>query len=273
MENLFSFQDLVIGFITSAVIGVLAWRLGSLTISGAFGATVVGGLIFGFGGISWAAILLTFFISSSVLSKLFAGRKLDLAEKFSKGSKRDWGQVLANGGVGAFIAVIHIFFPASIWPFLAFAGVFATVNGDTWATELGVLSKVMPKLISTGKAVPRGTSGGVTWAGTFATMAGAGLIGMMAVLFEPSVNGFYILILILLGGLAGATMDSFLGATIQAIYYDPVRQKETEKIVYDDKGEMVAPIRGWDWMNNDMVNFISSIFGAMMTVALWQLFS
>ena len=86
-------------------------------------------------------------------------------------------------------------------------------------------------------------------------------------------KGLLVMLMITLGGLAGATMDSFLGATIQAIYYDPVREKETEKIVYDENGETMAPIRGWDWMNNDMVNFLSSIFGALITVALWQIFS
>ncbi|MBT3241120.1 MAG: DUF92 domain-containing protein [Chloroflexi bacterium] len=273
MEIPFSLQNLIVGFAASAAIGLVAWRMGALAISGAFGATMIGGLIFGFGGLSWAAILLTFFISSSVMSKLFAKRKLELAEKFSKGSKRDWGQVLANGGVGVFIVVIQVFFPETIWPFLAFAGAFATVNGDTWATELGVLSAETPRLISNRKAVPRGTSGGVTWAGTMATIAGAGLIGFVAILFEPNVKGLLVMLMITLGGLAGATMDSFLGATIQAIYYDPVREKETEKIVYDENGETMAPIRGWDWMNNDMVNFLSSIFGALITVALWQIFS
>ena len=166
-----------------------------------------------------------------------------------------------------------MFFPEDIWPLLAFAGAMATVNGDTWATELGVLSAVTPRLISNGKSVSRGTSGGVTWAGTGATLAGAGLIGLVMVIFEPGAGMFLMLIIIALGGLAGATLDSILGATIQAIYFDPIRQKETEKIVYMESGDPAAPVRGWDWMNNDMVNFISSIFGAFVTVALWQLFS
>lgn len=273
MNIIISSQQLVIGFVSAFLVGLFAWRLGSLAWSGALAATILGGLIFGFGGISWAAILLTFFISSSLLSKLFARRKLDLAEKFAKGSRRDWGQVLANGGVGAFIVVAHLLFPEEIWPLLAFAGAMATVNGDTWATELGVLSAVTPRLISNGKPVSRGTSGGVTWAGTAATLAGAGLIGLVTVIFEPGGGAFLILIIVSLGGLAGATLDSFLGATIQAIYFDPLRQKETEKIVYMENGQPAETLRGWDWMNNDMVNFISSIFGAFVAVALWQLFS
>ena len=45
--------------------------------------------------------LILFFVSSSLLSKAFAGRKADIAKHFSKGGRRDWAQVAANGGMGA----------------------------------------------------------------------------------------------------------------------------------------------------------------------------
>ena len=69
-----------------------------------------GGLIFGLGGIPWAVLLLAFFISSSLLSRAFAASKFVLAEKFAKGSRRDYGQVLANGGLGALLALGLVFF-------------------------------------------------------------------------------------------------------------------------------------------------------------------
>jgi len=64
-----------------------------------------------------------------------------------------------------------------------------------------------------------------------------------------------------------------LGSTIQAIYYDPARQKESERRVLNENGQPVAPIRGQEWMNNDMVNFISSVCGALISAGLWQLFT
>jgi uncharacterized protein (TIGR00297 family) len=158
----------LIGFLLGMLIAFLAWRMRALSASGAAAAALVGGLIFGLGGIAWAMLLLAFFISSSGLSKAFARRKAGVSEKFSKGNRRDWGQVLANGGLGALLVIIHAAFPAQSWPWLAYAGAMAAVNADTWATELGVLNRDKPRLITTGREVEPGTSGGVSVVGTAA---------------------------------------------------------------------------------------------------------
>ena len=64
----------------------------------------------------------------------------------------------------------------------AFAGVMATVTADTWATELGVLSPRPPRLITTGRTVEPGTSGGITAYGMLASSAGALAIGVVLLL-------------------------------------------------------------------------------------------
>ena len=110
----------MIGFFLAILIALLAWRTGSLSASGAWAAVLTGGLIFGYGGLPWAILLLTFFISSSALSRAFSKRKTSLAEKFSKGSRRDWGQVLANGGLGALLAIGYSISPQHEWLWLAF---------------------------------------------------------------------------------------------------------------------------------------------------------
>src|SRR5512143_1311132 len=156
------FIQFIIGLLLAILIAFLAWKAGSLSASGAWAASITGGLIFGLGGWAWAALLLTFFISSSALSRLFSQQKASLAEKFSKGSQRDWGQVLANGGLGALLAVAGSLFPGAYgWIWIAYAGAMAAVNADTWATEVGVLSRTPPRLIISGQPVERGTSGGI----------------------------------------------------------------------------------------------------------------
>lgn len=260
-------MQLYIGFLLGLLIAALAWRAGALSGSGAFGATLTGGLIFGLGGLPWAALLLTFFISSSLLSRLFGRSKAALSEKFSKGSRRDWGQVLANGGLGALLAVVPPLFPDQVWPWLAFCGAMAAVNADTWATEIGVLSRFQPRLITTGKPVERGASGGVSLLGYAAVLGGSGLVGVVAALFSPPGQALPALAACLLGGLAGSTFDSLLGATVQSIYYCPACQKETERYPLHTCGTVTQPLRGWRWLDNDLVNFACSLVGALVAAA------
>ncbi len=262
--------QIIIGFLLAILVAILAWWAGALSRSGALTAVITGGLIFGIGGLVWAVLLLTFFISSSALSRTFKQQKASLAEKFSKGSQRDWGQVMANGGLGAVLALGYAIPPHSIWLWLVFAGAMAAVNADTWSTELGVLSPIAPRLITNGKPVERGTSGGITLMGTLAALAGAVVIAIVAILFTTG-SDWRILLVIILGGLAGSLFDSVLGATIQAIYWCPTCNKETERHPLHTCGSQTQQIRGWRWMNNDIVNFACSLMGALITGSLWLL--
>ena len=259
-----------IGFILGAIIAFLAWRARSLNRSGAWAAAPTGGLVFGLGGLNWAAVLLTFFISSSALSRLFARRKARVEEKYAKGSQRDWGQVLANGGLGALLAVANWLLPDQSWPWLAFTGAMAAVTADTWATELGVFNPSPPRLITSGKAVERGTSGGVTLLGYLAVLGGAALVGVVAALFSPN-QALVLIVGAIAGGLMGSTVDSILGATLQAIYYCPACQKETERHPNHSCGTPTIPHRGLRWISNDWVNFLCSVIGAVLALVVGKL--
>ena len=261
--------QLLAAFALGALVAFLAWRAGALSSSGAWAAAFSGGLIFGFGGLPWAAVLLAFFFSSSGLSRLAARRKEILNEKYSKGSRRDWGQVLANGGLGALLAVAHALLPSQGWVWVAFVGALAAVNADTWATELGVLSREKPRSITTGRQVERGTSGGVTGMGYLAAATGALFIGLVAAAFNPLPAAPGVLAAALAGGLAGSTFDSLLGATVQAIYWCPTCQKETERHPRHTCGTETEPMRGWPWLDNDLVNFACSGMGALGAVLVW----
>jgi uncharacterized protein (TIGR00297 family) len=264
-------MQILIGFLLATLIGILAWRAGSLSRSGALAAALTGGLIFGFGGFPWAMLLLTFFITSSVLSRLFNKQKVGLSEKYSKGNQRDWAQVLANGGLGALLAVIFYLLPQQDWIWLAFAGAMAAVNADTWSTELGVMSSILPRLITNGKIVERGTSGGITLTGTLAALGGAALVAIVAVSFPPYLLWLPRWGIIVFGGLIGSLFDSVLGASVQAIYWCPTCKKETERHPLHTCGSPTEQLRGWHWMNNDVVNFACSLMGAIVVAGLWRL--
>ncbi|MBL8050552.1 MAG: DUF92 domain-containing protein, partial [Anaerolineales bacterium] len=64
-------MQLLYGFFLAIIISYLAYKAHSLNKSGAIAAFVVGTIIFGIGGWSWAILLLTFFITSSGLSRAF----------------------------------------------------------------------------------------------------------------------------------------------------------------------------------------------------------
>jgi uncharacterized protein (TIGR00297 family) len=268
------------GFALSLAIGLLGYWRGALKVSGVGGAVVTGTLIFGLGGWAWGALLIAFFISSSALSFYRAGDKEKLAEKFAKGHRRDMGQALANGGVAALAAVFSRLFPPQsggevLW-FAGCVGALSAVTADTWATELGVLSPQPPRLITTGKQVDIGTSGGVTWLGTAASLTGAAFIGLLGglgvlILGQEWTTAGVLLLVAAAGGLAGSLFDSLLGATLQAIYWCNTCQKETERKVHRC-GTDTHLLRGWPWLGNDLVNFFASAVGALVAAGVgWAL--
>src|SRR5207249_4253431 len=137
---------------------------------------------------TWGLSLIFFFISSSLLSHFRAPAKAHTAaDKFSKGGQRDIAQVAANGGMATLLALgyglssscpLQLFFRAG------YVGALATATADTWATELGVLSPLPPRLITSGKVVAPGTSGGITLLGTGTGTLGALALGLVFWLLE-----------------------------------------------------------------------------------------
>jgi len=263
-------MQLLIGFLLALIIAYLAYRAHSLNKSGAIAATFTGTVIFGIGGWKWAVLLLAFFITSSVLSRAFKQRKQGLDEKFSKGHERDAGQVFGNGGIATLFAALHFFYPESILPWVGFAAALAAVNADTWATELGVLNPHPPRVITNlKKVVEKGTSGGISLMGTFASLTGSALIAFLASLLTGDWSLF---LLITFSGLAGSLFDSFLGATVQAMYFCPKDNKETEKHPLHSCGTPTTLIRGWSWLDNDWVNFACGAFGVITSLIIKGLY-
>ena len=259
-------MQLLLGFLLALLIAFLAYKARSLNKSGAAAAAFTGTVIFGVGGLNWAILLLAFFITSSALSRAFKKRKAALEEKFSKGHERDAGQVFGNGGSATLFAALHHFFPNETWVWAGFAAALAAVNADTWATELGVLNPNPPRMITNlFKTVEKGTSGGISLVGTLASLAGSALIAFLASFLT---DNWSLLPLITVSGLAGSLFDSLIGGTVQAMYFCPTDQKETEKHPLHTCGAETVHLRGWKWLDNDLVNFACGAFGALVGFAM-----
>ena len=229
-------------------------------MSGALAAAVVG-IITVAAGWSWALLLLSFFVSSSALSKLGQHKKADAAGSvIQQGGERNARQALANGGVYALAALGSLVFPSPLFH-AAGIGALAASTADTWATEIGTLFGGQPISITSGKAVPPGTSGGVTFVGTMAAIAGAAFIAAGATLAHWPVA----FAAVALGGIAGAQADSLLGATLQARRWCEVCAKSTERVVHS----CGAPTRhagGVAGFDNDAVNVVCSCVGALVAL-------
>lgn len=237
------------GFTLATAIALLAYRARALDAFGAVAAVGVGTVIFATLGFAGAAVLLAFFVPASALTHLpRAPRAGDESER------RNAAQVLANGGVAALCALGAVF--ASGIFAAGFAGAFAAAAADTWGTEIGTRFGGTPVSILTLARIPAGRSGGITLIGTLATVGGAAVAAATAsaVHLAPFIP-------VIIGGVAGALLDSVVGATLQSLRWCAACRCECEEKRHDC-GALTSLRRGVSWMGNDAVNVAATLAGA-----------
>ena len=240
--------------------------------------------------------LLAFYWTSSKLTRVGSKIKGELEEGVTEGGERGSMQVLACSLVAVICACLRRILVGKDGPLLftaatgtsllgdrltlAYVAFFACCAGDTWASELGVLSKSLPRLIiKPWKKVPPGTNGGVSPIGLGASAAGGMLMGLLHGIFVPggmasilpssilsSISllefGREILVLTFvgfMGGLGGSLLDSLLGATVQATYYD-----DEQKKVAKNPGPNTSKVGGFGFLSNEMVNVVSTAVSALL---------
>jgi uncharacterized protein (TIGR00297 family) len=274
---------LLAGLVGSGLIAAAAYRTRSLSGSGALSAMIMGTGFVTLGEPVWFGCLIAFFISSTVWSKWKKRHRAKAVAEanYEKTGRRDAGQVWANGGIGLLLCIGNALQPDAAWLF-GYIGVMAAVNADTWATEIGALSRTAPRSITSGKRVAPGTSGAITLLGTLAALAGAAFIGGVAaaLLALPQQadaaagsapgGAAAVIIAAAAAGLAGCFADSLLGATGQAMYRCRVCGSETERTAHC--GAAAERVRGLAALNNDRVNLLSSLFAGLLGWAIGALF-
>ena len=234
-------------------------RRAGLTTDGAIAAAVVGAASVA-AGWSWAFILVVYFLAATAVSRIGGKAKRSVTEDVvSKAGPRDALQVIANGGPFAAAAIASVLWPSHAWQ-IAGAGAIAASSADTWATEIGTLSRHAPRSIFRLKPVPPGTSGGVTWLGMCAALAGAAIVALAAFLWGLHRN---VACAALIGGFGGSLVDSMLGGSLQVRRWCPHCNKATERTIHTC-GTTTEITGGVRWLNNDAVNFVSSIAGAII---------
>ncbi len=225
----------------------------------------MGWLIFSLGKMTFSVPILAFFVSSSLLSKAGKSKKDVLSGYVQKGSRRDARQVLANGLIPTILLLLWHQSQNSTFAALYFVSL-ASATSDTWATEIGLLSKRSPRSLLHFKEVPKGASGGVTLLGLSGALAGALMIASTVVLSDfstPSLDVSYKVILIITtSGLIAQTVDSLLGVSFQVKYCCPRCGETIERQTHCTHVKAVRE-SGWPWLDNDMVNLLSILGGVV----------
>ena len=266
--------------LATGVATLLSWRANrkkSLTVSGSAAAFCVGFLSI-WTGVRGFNLLIFYQIGTTATKyKKDYKMKLDGTIAISGSQARGPTQVLACSLIAVILGLVHgmlcgkegpiYFAPSSTASNLSSAltcGIVshhATCLADTLASELGILSKSQPVLITQPwRRVPSGTNGGITLVGLVWSIVGGFIIGLSTILLDYLAGITPLHAISMLGfsstcGLLGSLIDSLLGATIQQTYYDP-----DSKLVYqeeDEKPSSAKLLLGINALTNEQVNFVS----------------
>lgn len=229
---------------------------------------------------------IAFFLTGTKATKFKRASKEFDEHDAQTGGRRNWIQVISNGGVGMEIAILLLiekgpanelpinfpydYFPT--WLSIAYLGSMACACGDTLASELApALSSATPRLITNPFVkVPKGTNGGITILGLLCSALGGFICGLTYHLLTIICVNREILLrsppqwpLILVGtiaGLLGSIIDSILGATVQFSGFE----RSTGRIV-SKSGPDVVWISGAEILDNHSVNLLSTLITALVT--------
>ena len=203
-------------------------------------AGIIGFLILFLTNIKWFILLVSFLLLSAIITKFqYNVKKKIYGESFSRGSYN----VLANGLPALIFAILYKIYPSNIIAY-SYLAVIAALMADKASSEIGILSKKNPVLITNFKPVAKGTNGGITLLGEVVGVIFALIIGIIAYAIGFINDLFLSLIITSVFGFIGNNLDSLLGA------------------IFENKGIL----------NKHHVNFLSStIAGVFCLIFLFSL--
>jgi len=264
---LITFFTVVFDFFFVIAFALAAVLLKTIDGRGFLASVLVGLAIITGGGFNWFVVVAVFFVLGVAFTLYKYGYKKKLGGAQEKGGARNWPNILANGGIASVIAVLNLFSPSATLA-ATFVGAVSASAADTAATELGLLSRGRPRLITNpAKLVNPGTSGGVSWLGFAGAFFASLVIGAIAFAFGVLPGIVTLLVLCAVGGVAGAVVDSLLGALVQRRGYCPVCLKPTEALSHC--GERTRPTGGVTFIENNVVNVLATVAGAAVSLSLY----
>ncbi len=221
------------------------------------------------GGWRWFVIVATFFVLGVAFTWYRYEYKKSIGTAQEKGGTRNWPNILANGGVAALLGLGEFLGGGLVFSVL-YVGAVSAAASDTVATELGLLNRSLPRLVTDPKrTVSPGTSGGVSPLGLAGTLLASALIGVVAASLGVAggLQPPYVIAISISGGVIGSLADSIAGATFQRKGYCTVCGKPSENLTHC--GEPTRYSAGLKFVDNHVVNVIATVFGALGSIGLY----
>ncbi|KAJ4367646.1 hypothetical protein N0V83_007231 [Neocucurbitaria cava] len=192
------------------------------------------------------ALLAVFFLAGTTVTKVKHDIKAKLTQSATGAAggegSRNHIQVIANSGIASVLILLHYlqlrkegrydkedlcWSRGSDALVVGIVANYAAVAADTFSSELGILSKSKPRLITAPwRVVPPGTNGGVTTAGLGAGLLGAFILSATSTLLLPFCKDWDLAekaqytVALTTAGFSGTLLDSLLGALFQASVVD-----------------------------------------------------
>lgn len=216
--------------IANAILVALLMACRFVDLAGAVAGGIIGTLVYFF--TLWPGyLLMVFFVGvGSAVTHVGRSKKEQRHAAEAASGTRGIRNVVANLIVPAGCALGYAASkgnPAMLW---AYAGALSAAMADTASSELGSLSTTQPRLITTRQPVPHGTNGGVTSIGYVASIGAVllltgvgGFTGFWHIVLHGHDGGVWVsplkgtllTLTVFAAGMAGTTMDSYLGATVE----------------------------------------------------------
>lgn len=237
----------------SGVFGLVVWRLRAGTLgAAATGAAITASLMYSTTRFPYATSwihggllpLLAVFLLTFAATKIGKSKKEKLGTGESKRG-RNAAQVAANLGTAALLTQAFTLGETHSWNSLSASAAIAALAeaaADTVSSEIGQVFGGYPRMLTTLRRVEPGTDGGITLAGTVAGTIAAAIVAAIGVW---ALGGdWFAWAFLAAGAVLGLFFDSLLGATAER------------------KG----------WLNNDAVNFLSTLSAPILAVAIMLTF-
>jgi uncharacterized protein (TIGR00297 family) len=245
----------------SLLIVIISYYFRFLSLSGSLATFILAEILLEAGGIKFIYPILSFFLLSSILSKISKKYFSFGDEILEKGSRRDHLQVIANGGFPGMIVLSGLLLNIEVYNLYLVS--LAAAAADTWSTEIGLIYGRNPvRITEPWKPIQKGMSGGVSWQGF-----SGGILGSFSVaVFNLTQNQSTILSMsfIVLFGFLGTILDSYIGATVQGLYDCHECGKRTERKIHCNKKTNL--IKGYGFITNDVVNILSPALSTLFYV-------